>query len=115
MASGARSGLRLGLTRAAEADWTTGLAMNYTITWGGDPEDVCLSARGAASVAELDAMFAAAVSDPRWVEGMKVLLDYTQLNMATLSTEQMQARAGRLTETADAIGRQRIAVVPSSP
>ncbi|HEY2374127.1 MAG TPA: hypothetical protein VGH82_16525 [Gaiellaceae bacterium] len=87
--------------------------MDYTITCGGDPEDVCLTARGAASLVDLDAMFEEAVSDRRWVEGMKVLLDYTRLDMTTLSTDQMRARAGRLVEMLEAIGRQRIAVATS--
>jgi hypothetical protein len=60
-------------------------------------------------------MFAEAVSDRRWVEGMNVLLDYTRLDMTTLSPDEMKARAGRLLEMVEAIGRQRFAVVTTSP
>lgn len=89
--------------------------MEYEISWGGEPEDVCMTPRGVASLVDLDAMFAEAVADQRWVEGMNVLLDYTRVDMTGLSADEMKARADRLTEMVETIGKQRIALVAASP
>jgi len=85
--------------------------VEYAITWGGDPEDVCLSPSGVARVRDLDAMLMEAVADPRWVDGMKVLFDYTHVDMSGLKPVEMELRARRITQLAESIGHQRMAVV----
>jgi len=84
--------------------------MDYTITWGGDPEDVCLATRGKITLRELHAMISEAVSDPRWVNGMRVLLDHTQADASVLTSEEIEERAATVVEIAEAIGSQRVAL-----
>lgn len=88
--------------------------MDYTVTWGGDPEDVCIALSGVAQADDLDA-FREAVADPRWREGMKVLLDYREVDWTVLSSSEIETRAGLLTAMAEEIGDQRIAVVVEGP
>ena len=85
--------------------------MDYAITWGGDPEDVCLTTSGVAQLSDLDALWREAVSDPRWREGMKVLLDYRDSDWTHLSVAEIEQRAARLKEMSAEIGPQQIAHV----
>ena len=66
--------------------------MDYAIRWGGDPEDLCLTATGVGRFADLDAMMEEARADPRWVEGMRVLVDFSGVDWSGVSVDQMQAR-----------------------
>jgi hypothetical protein len=85
--------------------------VDYAITWDGDPEDVCLTTSGVAQVSDLDALWREAVSDPRWREEMKVLLDYRGSDWTHLSMSEIEQRAARLKEMAAEIGPQQIAFV----
>ena len=85
--------------------------MDYTITWGGDPEDVWFKTRGVASVPDLDAMVREGVADPRWRDGMKILLDHSDCDWSEISLRAIQERADLLIEAADEIGYQRCAFV----
>lgn len=85
--------------------------MEWAVIWGGDPEDVCLSASGVAQLSDLDALWHEAVSDPRWREGMKVLLDYRDSDWTHLSVNEIEQRATRIKEMAAEIGPQHIAHV----
>jgi hypothetical protein len=85
--------------------------MEWAVVWGGDPEDVCLSASGAAQLADLDALWREAVSDVRWREGMKVLLDYRDSDWTKLSVSEIEQRAARIRAMAAEIGAQHIAHV----
>ena len=87
------------------------ILMDYAITWGGDPEDVCLATSGVASVADLDAMVREAVRDPRWIGGMKVLLDHTQSDWTAMTTAEIEQRAELLKQLTVEIGPQQIAFV----
>ena len=87
--------------------------MEYTITWGGDPEDVCWSLRGVATTADLDAIKREAISDPRWVSGMKVLVDCTDADLSGLKASDIQERADTVLKWADQVGRQQVAYAVS--
>jgi hypothetical protein len=85
--------------------------MEYDITWGGDPEDICMTTRGVARVHDLDSMWRDAVTDPRWTEGMKVLLDHTRLDWSQLSASEIQERAELMKRLSHEIGYQQVAWV----
>ncbi|HEY2371397.1 MAG TPA: hypothetical protein VGH82_02510 [Gaiellaceae bacterium] len=85
--------------------------MEWTVTWEGDPEDVCLTTSGIAQLSDLDALWREAVSDPRWHEDMKVLLDYQGSDWTHLTVSEIQQRAARIKEMAAEIGPQLIAHV----
>jgi hypothetical protein len=87
--------------------------MDYAISWDGEPEDVCLTASGVADLGTMDAMLTEAVGDPRWRANMRLLFDYSRLDMSGLNTDAMQARADQIKDRMKAFGPQRVAVVPS--
>jgi hypothetical protein len=85
--------------------------MDYSITWGGDPEDLWMKTRGVANVAELDAMVREAVSDPRWRPGMSILLDHSDCDWSRMPFNEIEERANLLIAGAGTIGYQRCAFV----
>jgi hypothetical protein len=89
--------------------------VEYSISWGGDPEDVCLTAVGVARPGDLDAMTREATTDSRWVDGMKVLMDFTRADLSSLQSGEIAERASTVMDMAPAIGRQRIAWAVAGP
>ena len=85
--------------------------MEWAVTWGGDPEDVCLTTSGVAQLTDLDALWREAVSDPRWRDGMRVLLDYRDSDWTHMSVNEIEQRAARLRDMGAQIGPQQIALV----
>jgi hypothetical protein len=85
--------------------------MDYSITWGGDPEDVCLTTRGVVQMRDLEAMMGEAFADPRWVEGMKVLFDQTQADWTELTASALEDWADAIKRMGPEIGFQQIAAV----
>jgi len=94
--------------------WQHLTRMDYTISWGGDPEDVCMTTRGVASVADLDAMVREAVADGRWAEGMRVLLDHTRTDWTQMTANEIEERAQLMIAMADEVGYQFVAWVGRS-
>jgi hypothetical protein len=86
-------------------------AVEYSITWGGDPEDVWMKTRGVVTVAELDAMVREAVADPRWRPGLNILVDHSDGDWSLMSLRDIEDRAKLMIESAETIGYQRIAFV----
>ena len=85
--------------------------MEYAITWGGDPEDVCFTTRGLGSLDDIAAMTRLAIADPRWRDGLNVLIDHTQSDWTAMTTEEQSALVQLLKELGPAFGQQRVAVV----
>ncbi len=85
--------------------------MDYTITWGGDPEDVCLATSGVAQLSDLDALWREAVSDPGWRKEMKILADHRSSDWTHFTVAEIEQRAARIKEMAAEIGPQQIAFV----
>lgn len=89
--------------------------MDYEITWGGDPEDVRVVTSGDASVDDLDRMSHEGMDDPRFREGMKILLDHSKVRWWVLSHQEIKRRADLLIANSTRMGRQQIAFVAGSP
>ena len=89
--------------------------MEYEITWGGDPEDASVTARGVATVDGLNAWVQEGLSDPRYRPGLRVLADYTQLDWSNLSPTDVHERIALYSKNAIKLGRARVAVAMRAP
>jgi hypothetical protein len=87
--------------------------MEFTISWGGDPEDVAVTTEGPASVEDLDAMVRAIVDDERYRPDLSVLVDHSNARWSNLSLDDARRRAALLELQADALGHPRVAFVVS--
>jgi len=85
--------------------------MHWSAQWGGDPEDLRVTTSGVAVVDDLDAMMREIVADPRYRDGMKIMLDHTQTDWSTFGVGDLDRRAALVEEIADRIGRQQVAFV----
>jgi hypothetical protein len=82
--------------------------MEYWITSGGHPEDVCFATRGLCSPRDIHAMTQEALADSRWRDGLNVLIDQTQSDWAAMPTDELTEFARLLREFAPAFGQQRV-------
>lgn len=89
--------------------------MEYSITWGGDPEDVRFSTRGLCRLLDIRSMTQEAVADPRWREGLNVLIDHTLSDWGAMTAAELNELAQLLGELAQEFGKQRVAVVFGDP
>lgn len=87
--------------------------MDYTVSWGGEAEDLSLKTSGSASVDDLHEMVNEVLEDERFRTGMKVLVDHTDASWRGLSRAEIRRRADLLAQDAARIGPQRIAFVVS--
>lgn len=84
--------------------------MDFELKWGGDPEDLVVTASGIATAEDL-APLHAAIADERWRPPMRVLLDYRLVDMGQMSPDEVERRVDLLVQNADRIGRCHTAVV----
>ena len=85
--------------------------VGYEITWGGDPEDVCVTTWGTASIEGLDAWVQEGLSDSRYRPGMHILIDHRQLDWGGLSPADMHERVELFARHAVRLDSARAAVV----
>ena len=85
--------------------------MEYRIDWDGEVEDVRFTTSGDADVDTLDAMVEEFLADPRFREGLKILLDHRKCRWIGLSAADIQRRAALQRAKSDRIGYQQIAFV----
>jgi hypothetical protein len=89
--------------------------MGYEITWGGDPEDACVTTWGTASIEGLDAWIQEGLSDSRYRAGMRVIIDHRQLDWGGLSLEDVHERVKLFLRDAVVLDSARAAVVMRAP
>ena len=89
--------------------------MEYEITWGGDPEDACVTTRGTVSIEGLDAWVQEGLSDPRYHAGMHILIDHRQLDWSELLPADVHKRIELFARSAARLDNARAAVVMRSP
>jgi hypothetical protein len=89
--------------------------VEYRIDWDADVEDVRFTTSGDADVDKLDAMTREFLADPRFREGLKILLDHRECRWIGLSAEDIRRRADLQREKRDELGYQQIAFVVSKP
>ncbi len=89
--------------------------IDYEIAWDCDVEDLRLTTAGAPTVAELNAMSDAALADPRFRPGLKILIDHRASNLSGLTHDEVRARAEWFVSRARQLGAARIAYVAVKP
>jgi hypothetical protein len=67
--------------------------VEYTITFGGDPEDVQVTLSGPVTLEAIAAYLADLVHDPRWRPGMQALVDVSALDPPGLSAIEIERLA----------------------
>jgi hypothetical protein len=85
--------------------------VGYEITWGGDPEDVCVTTWSTVSIEGLDAWVEEGLSDSRYRPGMHILIDHRQLDWGGLSPADMHERVELFARHAVRLDSARAAVV----
>jgi hypothetical protein len=78
--------------------------MDFELQWGGDPEDLLVTASGIATVEDFVPL-KTAIADPRWRPPMRVLLDFRQVDWSRMSAADVERRVGLLVQNTDRIGR----------
>jgi hypothetical protein len=89
--------------------------VEYAITWGGDPEDVCVTTSGTASVKGLHAWTEELVGDPRFRPDLRLLLDHRRLDWNQMRPEDIERLAELTAEIASDIGQVYVATVMGRP
>jgi hypothetical protein len=85
--------------------------VKHWLAFGAAPPDVAVTASGVASLDGLDALVEDLLADPRYFPRMSILLDYTELDWATLCPEDLVRRVHVPLKEADLVGPAYIAVV----
>jgi hypothetical protein len=91
------------------------LAVEYTIEFGGAPQDVTITTSGPASADGLIGFVTALVSSPRYRPGMSILVDHMALDARTLTAADVQALADAVVRLDEQIGLSRAAIVVPNP
>jgi hypothetical protein len=89
--------------------------MDYQVVWGGDPEDLLVTTSGDATLEDLHAWVRETIADPRFREGLNVLIDHSNTRWWALSNEDVRVRAQVIVADADRLGSHRVAFVVGSP
>jgi hypothetical protein len=85
--------------------------VRHTIQFTPGPEDALIVTSGTATMDGLDAVVKDLLSDDRYVPGMSLLFDHTDLDWGSLRAEDLVRRLHLALKGADLIGPRRIAVV----
>lgn len=76
--------------------------MEYEITWGGNPEDICICTSGVAESEAFRDCTNEVLSDPRARPGLRIIFDHRQLDVSGLTLEGLN----RVAQTKVEEGRQ---------
>lgn len=90
-------------------------AVEYTIEFGGTPQDVTITTSGPATVDGLVGFVTDLVADRRYRPGMAILVDHTALDARPLRARDIQALADTVVRLDDQIGPSRAAIVVPNP
>lgn len=85
--------------------------MDYEITWGGDPEDAHVTTSGEASMEGFTAWMQEGLADPRYREGMSIIIDHRELDWSGVSLGGVQDRIELFKRNAKRVRRIRAAMV----
>ncbi|MGZ4398821.1 MAG: hypothetical protein ACXVZ1_10460 [Gaiellaceae bacterium] len=86
--------------------------MNFTLRWGGDPENLLVTMSSFMEVEDLEAL-QEALADARWRSAMRILLDERDVDWSRMSASDVERRAGFLARGVERLGGCRTAVVVS--
>jgi hypothetical protein len=89
--------------------------MEYTIEFGGAPQDVTITTSGSASAEGLIGYITDLVASPRWRAGMTILVDHRLLDGRPLCAADIKAFATAVVKRDEQIGPSRVAIVVPNP
>jgi hypothetical protein len=89
--------------------------MEYTIEFGGTPQDVTITTSGSASVEGMIGYVTDLVASPRYRPGMTILVDHRLLDARSLTAADIKAFAIAVVKRDEQIGPSRFAIVVSNP
>jgi hypothetical protein len=89
--------------------------VEYTIEFGGAPQDVTITTSGSASVDGMIGYIANLVASPRYTPGMSILVDHRSLDARPLTAADIKAFALAVVKRDEQIGPSRIAIVVANP
>ena len=89
--------------------------MEYTIEFGGTPQDVTITTTGLADAKGLVGLVRDLVSSPRFRPGMLILEDYTAIDASQVTSSDLRAQANAVIGLSDQIGPSKVAIVVPSP
>jgi hypothetical protein len=84
--------------------------VDFTLEWGGEPEDLLVTMSGKAVVDDVEAL-EEAVADSRWHRGMRVLLDQRLVDWSGMTAADVEQRAEAIARKLEPLGEYRTAVV----
>jgi hypothetical protein len=86
-------------------------AVEWMITWGGDPEDVLVTTSGEASVEGTTGWVQDVIDDLRFQPELRVLVDHRTTRLSAMTREDVHRRADLITRDKHRFGVQRVAFV----
>ncbi len=89
--------------------------MEYSIQFGGMPEDVTITTSGLADADGLIGFVRDLVANPRFRPGMLILVDHMAIDASRLTGADVQAQARVVVELAGRLGRSKVAIVVPTP
>lgn len=89
--------------------------MEHEIVWGGEPEDVRLTASGTATVEEIEACTREVFYDPRYRPGLRLLVDHRFVDWSRMTEDDVRRTVELLVGNADHIGSVYCAMVMGRP
>jgi hypothetical protein len=89
--------------------------VDYSFEFGGFPQDVTVTASGPARVAEFAHMFEALCDEPSFEAGMRILLDFCQLDMSEIPRVEAAKISRSLAALQDQCEGCAIAVISDDP
>lgn len=85
--------------------------MEWEITFTSEPEILTIRAWGPASIEGVKAYFREAVSRPEWKPTISCLLDFRELDLARLSSDELKVLAGFFDTNREGIADSFIAII----
>jgi hypothetical protein len=85
--------------------------MEFTIEFGGEPQDVTVTTFGIADVHGSRRLYAALASDPGYRSGMLILADHSALEMSQLSDLDLERIAAVISESDWSLPPRAVAIV----
>jgi hypothetical protein len=87
--------------------------LEFAFAFGGDPQDLTITMRGAVDALGLKRLNDALVADPRFRPGMAILVDVTELDTSRLDETQLFVGVGPVVERDAAAPPRAVAIVAS--
>jgi hypothetical protein len=89
--------------------------VEYTIEFGGEPQDVTIKTSGQANAEGLIGFVTDLVASSQYQRGMTILVDHTGLDASTLTATDVRALADAVLRLDDQIGASKVAIVVPNP